>query len=111
MGRLVTASSTPSTAASPIPAPITAAVFSGPGFIDGDGAAIEFSAIELGDSLVSILVAHLDEPESLGPAGVTVRYDIRRFDFADLSEQVADITLGSLVGQVSNVDSFTHDLS
>src|SRR4051812_26893429 len=51
----------------------------GPGFVDRQGAAVHFLAVEGGDGRLRLLVArHLDEPEALGPAAVPVHDDLGR---------------------------------
>ena len=61
----------------PPPPPPPRAIFLGLGFIDSQGAAAMFLAVEGGDSRLSFAVAaHLDKAEALALAGVAIGDDL-----------------------------------
>src|SRR5438045_268648 len=63
-----TTAATESTAATTAAAP---ALFARAGFVDGEGPAVVLVAVQRRDRRLGFLIgAHLDEAESLGPAGV-----------------------------------------
>src|SRR5262249_29767547 len=76
--------------------------------IDCQCPAIDLFSIELRDSLVSILDAHLDETKTLRTASITVRDNVNWIDLANLFKKVAEIAFCRLERQISNVNSFAH---
>lgn len=86
----------PTTTATATAAVSTAAaattIFAGAGFIDGEGSATVLLAVEcLDGGLGFIVIGHLDEPEPLAAAGVSVVDDLGGKDLAMLAEQLLEL--------------------
>ena len=80
-------------------------ILAGAGFVDGQVAALEVLALECRDGCVAFLgVAHGDKAESAGTAGFTVgdQGDLGRF--AVLGEEIAQILVGGVKGQIAYVE-------
>jgi len=78
------------------------AIFLRPSFVDGEGAAIKFFAVELRyGSGGFFLRAHGDEGEAAGLAREFVHDEFARLHVAGLLEQVEHITFGGVKRQVS----------
>ena len=80
----------------------TAAIFLRARFIDGKVAAVQFLAIQGADGALRFGIAgHLDESESLGPAGVTVGNDADALNGSVLFEQRTNRVFGGPKAEVS----------
>ena len=78
-------------------------VFAWAGFIDGEGAAIEFLAIELRDGGGGFfLCSHGDEGEAAGLAREFVHDQFATADVAGLFEQVENVAFGGVERQVTD---------
>jgi len=87
----------------------TSAVFARAGFVDGQGAAAMFLAVQGSDRRLGFLIGpHFDEPEPLGSAGVTVVDDLGRDNRAVLAKQLLELRAIDLVAQIPNVKLLTH---
>ena len=75
-------------------------LLAGTSLVDVEFAAGEFEAIECLDRLASIVVRHLDETESAGAAGLTIRNDRSPLDGAVLGEQRFQFVTGGGVGKI-----------
>src|SRR4051812_46528117 len=76
-------------AAATAAAAAAAAVLTGPGFVDGEGAAVVLLAVEGGDGRICLgVVGHFDEPEALAAAGVSVVDDLGGHDLPVLGKQL-----------------------
>jgi hypothetical protein len=65
---------------------------------DRDSSTADLAAIELPDGFSGLLVrAHLDERESTGSAGLSVRHHLGVGYCARLAEELAQLQLGRLV--------------
>jgi hypothetical protein len=77
----------------------------GTSFIDVHGTAIQFGAIQLRDGGGRVTrLSHLDESESTGLPGISIRYDIYAFHIAVLSESGMQFFLSRLITQVPDKD-------
>ena len=95
----VTAAATAAT--TPTAETATGALFAGTGFIDSDGASIEFLAVELRDGSVGFFLrSHFHERETAGLAGELVHDQFAFGDVARLLEQVEDVSFGGVKRQI-----------
>jgi len=91
-------STTPTTAAT------TRALFTGTGFVNGQGSAIVLLAVERGNRRRSLFIAgHLDEAETFASAGLTVADDLRRLNLAVSAEQLFQLRSFDLVAQITDI--------
>ena len=75
----------------------TGALFARPGFVDCQGAAIDFLAIELGHGLVGLFLrAHFHEGKPSGAVGELVHDEFALHDAAGLFEEVEQIAFGAV---------------
>src|SRR5688500_10122087 len=80
-----------STSATTVTAATTRAIFRWLGFVHGQRTAAGHFPIQPSNRCGSFLVvAHLDEPETFGPAGVPVDDELTRLHFAKGREQVTE---------------------
>ena len=87
----------------------TSAVFARAGFVDGQGTAAVFLAVQRCDRRLGFLIGpHFDEAEPLGAAGVSVVNDLGGDNGAVLAKQLLELRAIDLVAQVSNVKLLTH---
>src|SRR5688500_5195617 len=102
------------TAAAAEPAPTTAAtaataIFARACFVDGEGAAAVLLAVQRRDcGRGLVIVGHLDEPETLAPAGVPVVDVLGGHDLAVLPEELLQLRAIDAVAQVADVQLLTH---
>jgi hypothetical protein len=69
-----------------------ATFFAGAGFVDGEGSASMFLAVEGFDGCLGFGIAgHFDESEPLGATGIAIVDDLRRGDLAVLSEHLFEL--------------------
>jgi hypothetical protein len=87
----------------------TSAAFTGTGFVDWPGAALELLAGEFVDGLAGTVVIHGDEGEPTGATGLTVRDDSDFLDLAIGSKKGLKCIFGGVEGHVANVE--LHDLN
>ena len=81
------------------------ALFLGTGLVHGEGAAAEVGAVHLlGGQLGLLGGAHGDEREAAGAAGHLVHGDVGVGHGAELAEVGAELVIGGLEGEVSNVE-------
>ncbi len=108
----VAATATAAAAATTVTATTTAAFATGflrTGFVDLEGSAIQFVAIEGVDRLVrAFRITVSDEGEAAGALGHAVEGDEYIGDLTVLGEQILKIGLGGCVGKVSHVQFGTH---
>ena len=71
--------------------------------VDGDRTAAEVGAAELVDRLAAVLVAHLDEAEAAGAAGLAIGDHVGGGDDADPAEQRGEVFGRGGKGQVAHV--------
>ena len=103
---------TATTAAAATEATAAGTFFTGLGFIDRQGTAAMFLAVEGGDRGLSLgIAAHLDKAETLGAAAVTIHDDLRAGDRAVRPEQLFESCTVNIVAQITDIQFFTHDLS
>src|SRR5215217_3296344 len=101
------------TAAAAVAAATTAAaaatVFARLGFVNGEGPAVDFLAVQGRDRRLGFLVgAHLDEPESLAAAGVPVLNDFRALHGPVRGAQLFEVRAGRVIAQVPDVQLAAH---
>jgi hypothetical protein len=86
-----------------------ATFFTGPGFVDGQGATAVLLAVEGRDSRLGFGVAvHFDKTKPLAAAGVTIIDDLGRHDLAMGAEQLLEFGAVHAIAEVSNVQLLTH---
>jgi hypothetical protein len=73
-------------------------------------AALESRAVHLRDGLFTTIL-HIHERESFGAACFPIVDDPHRFNRACLAEQIRQFSLGGVKRQISNVQSFLHQIS
>src|SRR4051812_8080432 len=82
-----------------------ASLLSRPGFVDLQGRAVDFLAVETGDrSLRFRGVAELDEAEALRFAAGALGGHLRRDDRAERCEQIVQLGIGDLLGETSYIE-------
>jgi len=73
--------------------------------IDSNGATAEFLTVECADCFARrIVIAHLDEAEATGPAGLAIGDECDFANIAVLAEQFAELAFGGLERKISNVE-------
>lgn len=81
-------------------------------FIDSQRSTVVFGTVQARDRLFSVLLVHRDKTESLRTACVAIRDDGHSFDRAECREEIAEVVLRCLKGQISYVNFlrqfFTH---
>src|SRR5262249_17725789 len=84
--------------------------FTGTSFIDGEGATLPFLPIEgLDGSTGAFRCGHGHESEAARLAGHFVLHQVGRRDRTMRRKQILEIVLGSIEGEVSNVQFCIHD--
>jgi hypothetical protein len=101
------ASSTPATTTITAAATATTAarrtIFAGPGFIDGQGPALEVLGMEHLNSLLSVLFrGHFDEGKTTGTACHPVLHDINRHYNAGLREIILQVIFRRGEGEITD---------
>src|SRR5687768_12907172 len=82
----------------------------GPRLVDHQGAPFHLEFVQLGDSLLSFLVAgHFNEPESTCPARGHVAHDARAFHGPRPAEELGKLRFTGLIRKVSHVQLATHN--
>ena len=82
----------------------TGAIFAGLGFIDGQGAAFVFMAVECGNGRLCFGIrTHLDEPETFAATGVPVIDDFGALHGAVRTEQLLQSGAIDAVGEVAYI--------
>ena len=77
-------------------------IFAGTRFIDGEGATVEFFAVEIGNGFGRFFLrAHGDEGETAGLAREFVHDQFARCDIAGLFEEVQNVAFGGVKRQVA----------
>src|SRR5882672_4730994 len=77
--------------------------------VHGERAAPQLVLVQLRDGRLGFLVRrHFHEPEAPCPTGRHVAHDAHRVDGTELFEQLLQLRLASLVGEVSDVQFSTH---
>jgi hypothetical protein len=107
-----TAVTAAATAAVTAAATTAAAFLAWTSFVDRQGPALDFLAVQAGYGRPGFLIAaHLDEPKSLAAAGVAVGDDLRAADRTESREQLLQVGATDTVAQISNVQLPSHDKS
>jgi hypothetical protein len=79
-----------------------AAIFFRPGFVDIQGSAVEFPAIQSGNrTLPFVIRTHFHEPESSGPSGLPVCHDAHTINRAVRLEHRSNRIFGSPEAEIS----------
>src|SRR4029079_13109683 len=79
------------------------------GLVDVDGAPAKLAATQLLDGGLGLLVgAHLDEPETARPPGLSFHHYLGFRDRSDGAEDLPQLQLGGLVGKIANIKTSTH---
>jgi len=87
----------------------SAAVFLRAGFVDGEGAAHVFLAVQRVDCRLSFFIrSHFHKPKPFASACLAVVDHLCRRDIAVLSEQLLEIRVRTLVAQISDIKLLTH---
>src|SRR5688572_7143337 len=82
----------------------------GPRLVDHQGAPFHLEFVQLGDSLLSFLVAgHFNEPESTCPARGHVAHDARAFHGPRPAEELGKLSFAGLIRKVPHVQLATHN--
>src|SRR5688572_4199794 len=82
----------------------------GPRLVDHQGAPFHLEFVQLGDSLLSFLVAgHFNEPESTCPARGHVAHDARAFHGPRPAEELGKLCFAGLIRKVPHVQLATHN--
>jgi hypothetical protein len=77
-----------------------------------EGAAHEFLAVQFTDCAASFLDgAHGDKGESFGTLGAVVHHDLGIADTTDAVEELEEIALGSIVGQIADIEALGRDIA
>src|SRR5437667_256431 len=77
--------------------------------VHGERAATQLVLVQLRDGRLCFLVrGHFHEPEAPCPTGRHVAHDAHRVDGTELFEQLLELRLAGLVGEVSDVQFSTH---
>ena len=85
------------------------AVFPWTGFVDGEGATIEFFTVEIGNGRVCpFFSGHGDESKSTRATGGPIEHEIHFADRSVRGKSVLQVVLGRLVGKVSYVQFCVH---
>jgi hypothetical protein len=104
------ATSAASTTSAAVTTTTTAAsVFARLGLVDGQASAVVILVVEAVNRGQGLgLGVHLDESESLAPAGVAVLNDLGALDGAELREQLLKLRAVDLIGQITNIQLLAH---
>ena len=79
-------------------------LFARPGFVDGEGASLDFLAVEGADSRVGFgRVSHGDERKAAGAAGCAIHHEGDVRDFAMLFEKILEIVFSGLKREITYV--------
>jgi hypothetical protein len=101
-----TATAVPTTTAATAPA------FLGLGFVDSEGAAIMFLAVDSRDGCLRFSIgAHFDETEALASAGVAVCDDLSALHGAVRSKELFQSGAIDVVAHISNIQFLAHSSS
>src|SRR4029077_10772136 len=76
-------------------------------FVDGQRAALEFFAVELGNSVVPALL-HLDEAKTLRLAGRAIGNDMNCLNRTGLCEQFLQFSFRRLKRQIPDIEFLFH---
>src|SRR5262249_11303937 len=87
----------------------TATLLARLGLVDGQGAAVDLRAVQRGDGLVAA-AGHLDEAEAARAAGLAVGRHLGPRHLAKRLEELAEVLLRRLEGEVADVDVLAHRL-
>src|SRR5690606_31095828 len=82
----------------------SATALTGPGFVDGERPAFDVAPVELIDGAAAVVVAHLDETEAAGTAGVAIGDHGGGLNGAVLAEQRLEGSRVVRVRQIAYVD-------
>jgi hypothetical protein len=97
----VATTTTPATATAEVAA---RAVFTGLGFVDGQGSALVLLPVEGGNRCLGFFVAgHFDESETFAAAGVPIADDLGAFDSAVSAKQLLKGRAIDVVAQISHI--------
>jgi hypothetical protein len=106
------AAATATAAATTTPAAATtasAALFARTSFVDREDASVEFLRAQLLDRFASgVVIAHLNEPETLAPAGVAIHDHLRAPHGAEFREQFFQPLVGHRIAEISHIQFHTH---
>jgi hypothetical protein len=104
------AATTTTTAAATVSATTAAfALFHGTRFVDGEGAAVDFLAMELGNGRLGFFGgAHFDKAETAGTAGDAVVDHLHPGDIARLSKEIGQVVFRHAKGQVAHIEFYAH---
>ncbi len=80
-------------------------------FVDAEGATTHVLAVERGDRLLGVLIAHLDEPEAAGALGFAIERHGNRDNLAMNGEELPKLIFGCAKGHVSNINLLSQRLT
>jgi hypothetical protein len=104
----VAAASTAAAAAT-VSATATATRFAGLGLVDREATAVDFLVMKTLDGGLGLsLAAHLDKAEALAPTGVAILDDLRALHDPEPGEQLLQVGVADLVGQVPDIQFPAH---
>jgi hypothetical protein len=86
-----------------------APVFARLGLVDRQSSTVVILIVEAVDRGLGLsLGVHLDEPETLAPAGVAVLNDLGALDGAELRKQLLKLRAVDLIGQITDIQLLAH---
>jgi hypothetical protein len=85
------------------------ALFHGTRFVDREGPAVDFLAVELRDgSLRFIGSSHFDETETAGTAGYAIVDHLHPRDVARLGKEIGQVVFRHAEGQIAHIEFHAH---
>ena len=83
----------------------------GLGFVDAQGAAFKFHAVETGDGIAGVVLFHFHKTQPPSAAGFAIAHELHRNDRAVIGEKALNLFFGSGPRKVADIDRLSHEIN